>query len=129
MTSPAGSGLLVDAALSSPEPAMTTSTTTVQTFEAPGATITYDVRGTLGGGTPLLIIGSPMGADGFTTLAGPFPHRPGIPYDPRGAGSSTRTDGSGELTPDDHAGDLARLVETIGGAPVDVFASSGGAVN
>jgi pimeloyl-ACP methyl ester carboxylesterase len=33
------------------------------------------------------------------------------------------------VTPDDHAGDLARLVETIGGGPVDVFASSGGAVN
>jgi pimeloyl-ACP methyl ester carboxylesterase len=107
---------------------MSTPTISTHTVDAPGATITYDVRGTLGTGTPLLIIGSPMGADGFTTLAGLFPDRPVVTYDPRGVGRSTRTDGSGELTPHDHAGDLARLVETIGG-PVDVFASSGGAVN
>jgi pimeloyl-ACP methyl ester carboxylesterase len=107
---------------------MSTPTISTHTLDAPGATITYDVRGTLGTGTPLLIIGSPMGADGFTTLAGLVPDRPVITYDPRGVGRSTRTDGHGELTPEDHAGDLARLVETIGG-PVDVFASSGGAVN
>jgi pimeloyl-ACP methyl ester carboxylesterase len=107
---------------------MTTSTVTMHTLHAPGATIAYDVRGTLGDGTPLLVVGSPMGADGFTTLAGLFPDRPVVTYDPRGVGRSTRTDGAGELTPDDHADDLTRLVETIGG-PVDVFASSGGAVN
>ena len=99
------------------------------TVDAPGATITYDVHGTLGNGTPLLIIGCPMGADGFRTLAGHFPDRPVITYDPRGVNRSTRTDGAGELTREDHARDLARLVEAIGGGPVDVFASSGGAVN
>jgi pimeloyl-ACP methyl ester carboxylesterase len=108
---------------------MTTSTTTKQTFEAPGATITYDVRGTLGTGVPLLIIGSPMGADGFAALAELFPERPVVTYDPRGVGRSRRTDGPGEVTPEDHAGDLARVVEVIGGGPVDVLASSGGAVN
>jgi pimeloyl-ACP methyl ester carboxylesterase len=108
---------------------MPTPTITTHTLGAPGATITYDVRGTLGTGTPLLIIGCPMGADGFMTLAGHFPDRTVITYDPRGVGRSTRTDGSGVLTPDDHAADLARLVEAIGGEPVDVFASSGGAVN
>jgi pimeloyl-ACP methyl ester carboxylesterase len=108
---------------------MTTPTIRTHALDAPGATITYDVRGTLGAGTPLLIIGSPMGADGFATLAGLFPDRPVVTYDPRGVGRSTRTDGSGELTPDDHAGDLARIVEAIGGGPVDVLASSGGAVN
>jgi pimeloyl-ACP methyl ester carboxylesterase len=107
---------------------MTTPTISTHTLDEPGATITYDVRGTLGAGTPLLIFGSPMGADGFATLAGHFPDRPVVTYDPRGVGRSTRTDGSGELTPDDHAGDLARIVEAIGG-PVDVLASSGGAVN
>jgi pimeloyl-ACP methyl ester carboxylesterase len=107
---------------------MSTPTISPHTLDAPGATVTYDVRGTLGTGTPLLIIGSPMGADGFTTLAGHFPDRAVVTYDPRGVGRSNRTDGHGEVTPDDHAGDLARLVETIGG-PVDVFASSGGAVN
>jgi pimeloyl-ACP methyl ester carboxylesterase len=108
---------------------MTTPTISTHTLDAPGATITYDVRGTFDAGTPLLIIGSPMGADGFATLAGLFPDRPVITYDPRGVGRSARTDGSGELTPDDHAGDLARIVEAIGGGPVDVLASSGGAVN
>jgi pimeloyl-ACP methyl ester carboxylesterase len=108
---------------------MTTPTLSTHTLDAPGATITYDMRGTLGTGTPLLIIGCPMGADGFATLAGQFPDRPVVTYDPRGVNRSTRTDGAGELTPDDHAADLARIVETIGGGPVDVLASSGGAVN
>lgn len=108
---------------------MTTPTISTRAVDASGATITYDVRGALGTGTPLLIIGCPMGADGFATLAGLFPERPVLTYDPRGVNRSTRTDGTGELSPDDHAGDLARLVEAIGGGPVDVFASSGGAVN
>jgi pimeloyl-ACP methyl ester carboxylesterase len=109
---------------------MTASTTiTTQTLDVPGAVLTYDVRGALGDGVPLLLIGTPMGADGFRTLAGHFPDRTVVTYDPRGVGRSTRTDGSGELTPEDHADDLRRLVEAFGGGPVDVFASSGGAVN
>ncbi len=106
-----------------------TATITTHSLDAPGATITYDVRGSLGTGTPLLLIGSPMDATGFGTLAGHFTDRPVITYDPRGTGRSTRTDGHGELTPDDHAGDLRRIVEAIGGGPVDVLASSGGAIN
>jgi pimeloyl-ACP methyl ester carboxylesterase len=70
-----------------------------------------------------------MGAEGFATLAGHFTDRPVVTYDPRGAGRSTRTDGYGPLEPADHAGDLQRVVEAIGGGPVDVLASSGGAVN
>ena len=107
---------------------MTIPTIATHTLDAPGATITYDVRGTLGDGVPLLLIGSPMGAEGFGTLAGHLPDRTLVTYDPRGAGRSTRTV-AGENTPDDHAGDLQRLVEAIGGGPVDVFATSGGAVN
>jgi pimeloyl-ACP methyl ester carboxylesterase len=108
---------------------MTTTAITTHSLDAPGATIAYDVHGTLGTGTPLLLIGSPMDATGFTTLAGHFTDRPVITYDPRGTGRSTRTDGNGEITPDHHVGDLRRVVEAIGGGPVDVFASSGGAVN
>ena len=107
---------------------MTIPTIATHTLDAPGATITYDVRGTLGDGVPLLLVGSPMGAEGFGTLAGHLPDRTLITYDPRGVGRSTRTV-TGENTPDDHAGDLQRLVEAIGGGPVDVFATSGGAVN
>lgn len=106
-----------------------TSTISTETFEAPGATITYDVRGTVGDDVPLLLIGCPMGAEGFGTLANLLPERTVVTYDPRGVGRSIRSDGSGELRPDDHAGDLHRLVEVLGGGPVDVMASSGGAVN
>lgn len=102
--------------------------TSTNTLEAPGATLTYDVRGTLGDGVPLLLVGSPMAAAGFGTLAGFFSDRPVVTYDPRGSERSTRAVG-GESTPDDHAGDLQRVVDAIGGGPVDVFASSGGAVN
>jgi pimeloyl-ACP methyl ester carboxylesterase len=106
-----------------------TTTISTHTLDAPGATLTYDVRGTVDDGVPLLLIGSPMGAEGFGTLADHFPDRPIVTYDPRGTGRSTRTDGHGEITPDHHAGDLRLIVEAIGGGPVDVFASSGGAVN
>ncbi|HLM04267.1 MAG TPA: alpha/beta hydrolase [Blastococcus sp.] len=105
-----------------------TTTISTRTLDAPGATIAYDVRGDLATGTPLLLIGSPMDAQGFTTLAGHFADRPVVTYDPRGTGRSTRT-ASGESTPDDHADDLRRVVDAIGGGPVDVFATSGGAVN
>lgn len=104
-------------------------TIVTSSLEAPGATITYDVRGDLRSGVPLLLIGSPMDAAGFATLAGYFVDRPVVTYDPRGTGRSPRSDGHGEITPNDHAGDLARVVDAIGGGPVDVLASSGGAVN
>ncbi|OZM83255.1 alpha/beta fold hydrolase [Pseudonocardia sp. MH-G8] len=108
---------------------MTAATTTTHTLDAPGATITFDVHGDLSAGTPLLLIGSPMDATGFTTLARHFTDRQVVTYDPRGTARSARTDGHGEITPDVHAGDLRRVVEAIGDGPVDVLASSGGAVN
>ncbi len=101
------------------------------TLEVPGAVLTYDVRGDLTDRTRpvLLMIGSPMGASGFPTLASYFEDRTVATYDPRGVERSTRTDGGGELSPDQHAADLAALIETLDAGPVDVFASSGGAVN
>ena len=70
-----------------------------------------------------------MGAAGFGTLAGHFTDRTVVTYDPRGAERSKRTDGAAESTPDEHADDLHRLISAVGGGPVDLFASSGGAVN
>jgi pimeloyl-ACP methyl ester carboxylesterase len=99
------------------------------TIEVPGAVLTYDVRGDLQNRPVLLMIGSPMGASGFPTLASNFTDRTVVTYDPRGVERSVRTDGTGELSPDDHAGDLAALIETLDAGPVDIFASSGGAVN
>lgn len=101
------------------------------TIDVPGAVLTYDVRGDLADRDQpvLLMIGSPMGASGFPSLASNFADRTVATYDPRGVERSVRTDGGGELSPNDHAGDLAALIETLDAGPVDLFASSGGAVN
>ena len=101
------------------------------TLDVPGAVLTYDIRANEASTEPvLLIIGSPMGAMGFATLAGLFEDRTVVTYDPRGAErSSQRDDPTAEITPDQHADDLHRLIETLGYGPVDIFASSGGAVN
>ncbi|MEV5971769.1 alpha/beta hydrolase [Streptomyces sp. NPDC051921] len=104
--------------------------TDTRTLETAGATLRYDVRaGTGSHPRPLLLIGSPMDATGFTTLASHFADRTVVTYDPRGVGRSVRTDGAAETRPEEHADDLARLIEDLGTGPVDVFASSGGAVN
>ncbi|MFC4116707.1 alpha/beta fold hydrolase [Nonomuraea zeae] len=100
------------------------------TLEVPGAILHYDVREAGTSDEPiLLMIGSPMDATGFATLAGHFGDRTVVTYDPRGIGRSERTDGAAESTPDLHADDLDRLIAALGGGPVDIFASSGGAVN
>lgn len=100
------------------------------TLDGVGAVLTYDVRPNPSSAEPiLLLIGSPMGAAGFGTLAGHFTDRTVVTYDPRGAERSKRTDGAAESTPDEHADDLHRLISAVGGGPVDLFASSGGAVN
>src|SRR5690348_14616604 len=100
------------------------------TLDAPGAVLHYDVRTNDASTQPvLLLIGSPMGADGFIALAGHFADRTVVTYDPRGAGRSTRTDGASATSVEEHAGDLHRLIDALGRGPVDIFASSGGAVN
>jgi len=100
------------------------------TLDVPGAVLHYDIRADDDSTEPvLLIIGSPMGAAGFLTLAGHFIDRTVVTYDPRGAGRSLRTDGALETTPDEHADDLHRLISALDAGPVDIFASSGGAVN
>lgn len=111
---------------------MTTSTTepATHTLETEGATLTYDVRRNSETSEPiLLLIGSPMGAAGFGTLAGHFADRTVVIYDPRGVERSTKRDPSSPSTPEEHADDLHRLIQALGTGPVDLFASSGGAVN
>jgi pimeloyl-ACP methyl ester carboxylesterase len=99
-------------------------------LDAPGAVLHYDVRGNDASTQPvLLLIGSPMGADGFATLAGHFTDRTVVTYDPRGAGRSKRTDGALQTTTEEQADDLHRLISALGTGPVDIFGSSGGAVN
>jgi pimeloyl-ACP methyl ester carboxylesterase len=102
-----------------------------QTLELPGATLTYELREAESESAEpvLLMIGSPMDASGFRALAGHFPDRTVVTYDPRGVGRSPRADGLTCATPDEHAQDLHRLIARLDTGPVDVFASSGGAVN
>ncbi|HYC07610.1 MAG TPA: alpha/beta hydrolase, partial [Candidatus Binatia bacterium] len=102
---------------------------TTYTLDAPGATIAYDVRRTDSTEPMLFIIGSPMGAGGFGTLAGHFPDRTVVTYDPRGVERSVKADPATESTPEQHADDIHRVIDALGGGPIDLFASSGGAVN
>ena len=110
---------------------MTTLTApTTQTLEVPGAVLTYDVRRNDSSTEPVLVlIGSPMGAGGFETLSGHFGDRTVVTYDPRGVERSVKADPTSESTPEQHADDVHRIIEALGGGPVDLFASSGGAIN
>ena len=101
-----------------------------KTLEVPGATLTYDVRrNETSTEPPLVLIGSPMGASGFPTLASHFTDRTIITYDPRnnGEGRSTADDPSAPITAQVQADDVHAVIEAVGG-PVDLFASSGGAI-
>jgi pimeloyl-ACP methyl ester carboxylesterase len=108
----------------------TTIEPTTRTLPALGAVITYDIRPNAETTQPVLfLIGSPMGAGGFGTLAGHFTDRAVVTYDPRGSERSVKEDPTTESTPDQHGDDLHRVIEALGAGPVDLFASSGGAVN
>jgi pimeloyl-ACP methyl ester carboxylesterase len=100
-------------------------------LETPEATLAYDVRGplpTADGRPPLFLVAAPMDASGFGTLAGLVPDRTVITYDPRGLGRSRRRDGRTTYTPEQHADDIHRIIDAVGG-PVDLFGSSGGAIS
>jgi pimeloyl-ACP methyl ester carboxylesterase len=105
--------------------------TTKHTLETAEADIVYDVRGplpTADGRPPLFMIAQPMDATGFATLASYFPDRTVVTYDPRGLGRSARKDGRVENTPTLQAADVHAVIEALGVGPVEMFASSGGAV-
>jgi len=105
--------------------------TTTHLLDTAEAGITYDVHGplpTADGRPPLFMIGQPMTASGFSTLASHFPDRTVITYDPRGHERSTRKDGRIDDSPEVQAGDVHAVIEALGAGPVEMFASSGGAV-
>jgi pimeloyl-ACP methyl ester carboxylesterase len=104
---------------------------TTHTLQTHGAVLAYDVDGplpTADGRPPLVMIGQPMDAAGFRTLASHFPDRTVVTYDPRGLGRSIRTDGRVDQSPTVQAEDVHAVIEALGAGPVDMFASSGGAV-
>lgn len=102
-----------------------------RTLETAGARLVHDVRGPLpptDGQPPLLMIGHPMDASGFATLAAFLPDRTIVTYDPRGLGRSSRDDGRSDHDPQQQVEDLHQLIRALDAGPVEVFASSGGAV-
>lgn len=104
---------------------------TAHTLVTPEAELVYDVHGplpTADGRAPLVMIAQPMDASGFRMLASHFPDRTVITYDPRGLGRSTRKDGRVDQEPRTQAADVHAVIEALGSGPVEMFASSGGAV-
>src|SRR5215467_1489978 len=104
---------------------------TTHKLETTDADIVYDVRGplpTADGRPPLFMIGQPMDASGFSTLASHFPDRTVITYDPRGLGRSVRKDGRVDNSPTVQAGDVHAVIGALSAGPVEMFASSGGAI-
>ncbi|MDT0321277.1 alpha/beta fold hydrolase [Streptomyces millisiae] len=103
----------------------------VRILRTPDADLAYHVHGplpTADGRPPLVMIGQPMDSSGFRTLASLFPERTVVTYDPRGLGESVRRDGRVDHDPVTQAADVHALVEALGAGPVEMFASSGGAV-
>src|SRR4051812_6802583 len=97
------------------------------TLDVPGAVLRYDVRESEPAGGPVLVmIGSPMGAAGFGTLATYFSDRTVVTYDPRGVERSKRTEPEREVSPEVHAADVRSVIEAVGGGPGGLFARSGG---
>src|SRR5215472_8310154 len=100
-------------------------------LETADVDIAYDVRGPLPAADdrpPLFMIAQPMDASGFATLASFFPDRTVVTYDPRGLGRSMRKDGRVDNAPTVQAEDVHAVIQALGAGPVEMFASSGGAV-
>src|SRR5215218_10329996 len=97
--------------------------TTTHTLATAGANIAHDVRGplpTADGRPPLLMIGQPMDAGGFATLASHFPDRTVVTYDPRGLGRSARKDGRVDHSPTVQADDVHAVIAALDAGPVEM---------
>ncbi|MBD3941207.1 alpha/beta hydrolase [Microbacterium sp. NEAU-LLC] len=93
--------------------------------------ITYDIHGDLAEATAdrpaLFLFAAPMDARGLAMLAERITDRPVITYDPRGAGRNPVD--TTDISVEQHAADLHRVIAALEVGPVDAFGSSGGAVN
>ncbi|GAA1233801.1 pimeloyl-ACP methyl ester carboxylesterase [Microbacterium phyllosphaerae] len=104
---------------------------TQHTLELPEVDLVYDVHGplpTADGRPPLMMIGQPMDASGFQAQVKLFDDRTVVTYDPRGLGRSARKDGGVTNEPEVQAEDVHAIIEALEAGPVDMLASSGGAV-
>ena len=93
--------------------------------------ITYDVHGDLATASEerpaLFVFAAPMDATGLQLLAEHVTDRPVVTYDPRGAGRNPV--GTADITVEQHAEDLHRVITALDAGAVDAFGTSGGAVN
>jgi pimeloyl-ACP methyl ester carboxylesterase len=94
--------------------------------DVPGARLYYEVQGS---GPALILVGHPMGASGFASIALLLAEAyTVVTSDPRGFAGSTIDDPDQDAEPDLLADDVRRVLEAVGEVPAHVFGSSGGAV-
>jgi clorobiocin biosynthesis protein CloN7 len=75
------------------------------------------------------MIGSPMDSTGFATLADALAGQyTVVTYDPRGIGGSSSENTAADVTPEQQADDVRRILSALGSGPAYYFGSSGGAV-
>jgi pimeloyl-ACP methyl ester carboxylesterase len=102
------------------------STPTVRSVNVPGARLHYEVRGT---GPLVLVIGSPMAAADFASLADALAgDHTVVTYDPRGYANSPVDDSAAQSAVEQRADDVAAILDDLGAESADLFGSSGGAV-
>jgi pimeloyl-ACP methyl ester carboxylesterase len=105
---------------------MTMTTVTTGHLDTSGARIYHEVRGS---GPAVLLLGSPMDADAFASLADELAgDHTVITMDPRGIHRSSVDDRGQDSAPPVGADDVARLLAHLDVAPAAAFGSSGGAV-
>jgi pimeloyl-ACP methyl ester carboxylesterase len=96
------------------------------TLEVPGARLYFEVQGS---GPVLMLIGQPMGIEGFSAVAPLLAEDyTVVTYDPRGFSRSLIEDPDQDAEPDVLADDVRRVLEEVGDVPARVFGSSGGAI-
>ncbi len=99
---------------------------TVGHLRVPGADLHYEVRGL---GPVAVLIGCPMDATSFEPLANRLAvDHTVVTCDPRGIHRSTVDDRTVDVSPEQLADDLSRLLTHLDLGPVAVLGSSGGAV-
>ena len=99
---------------------------TTGTLDVPGARLYYEVRGS---GPLVALVAAPMDARSFAPLADLLAtDHTVLTTDPRGISRSEVDDRHRDSTPEDRAGDVARLIEHLGAGAAAVLGSSGGAV-
>lgn len=98
-----------------------------ETLGVPDARLHYELRGV---GPLVVLVGSPMDATAFASLADLLAADHSVlTTDPRAINRSQVDDPNRDSTPDLRADDLARLLTHIDAGPAAVFGSSGGAVS